>query len=66
MRPRAAAPKGRAFRRHEIFLPKIELKKEVAKTSFLPHLSNKTTSVAKVYDADSNLITSLFARSIAQ
>jgi hypothetical protein len=50
----------------EIFLPKIELKKEVAKTSFLPHFSNKTTSAAKVYDAKSNLITSLFARSIAQ
>jgi hypothetical protein len=40
------------FRRYEIFLPKIELKKEVAKTSFLPNFSNKTTSVAKVYDAN--------------
>jgi hypothetical protein len=49
-----------------MFLPKINLKKEVAKTSFLPHLNNITTSVAKVYDTNSNLITSLFARSIAQ
>jgi hypothetical protein len=38
------------FRRYEIFLPKIELEKEVAKTSFLPNFSNKTTSAAKVYD----------------
>jgi hypothetical protein len=40
------------FRRYEIFLPKIELKKEVATTSFSPNFSNKTTSVAKVYDAN--------------
>ncbi|MDR3366446.1 MAG: hypothetical protein LBO71_05725, partial [Prevotellaceae bacterium] len=45
-------PTGRVFRRYEIFLPKIELKKKVAKTSFLPNFSNKTTSVAKVYDAN--------------
>jgi hypothetical protein len=30
-----------------------------AKTSFLPNLKNKTTSVAKQYNAHNNLITSL-------
>jgi hypothetical protein len=59
-------PTGRVFKRYKIFLPEIELKKEVAKTSFLPNFPNKTTSVAGMYDANSNLITSLFARSIAQ
>jgi hypothetical protein len=35
-------PAARVFKGNEIFLPEINLKKEAAKTSFLPHLSNVT------------------------